>query len=191
LPILENPKYEHFAQLVAGGANAAKAYLEAGYKTTAAQQCASRLLTNVQVQARVAELKREISERLKNSSIRSIDKRLDVLQDRWERMMAVILARAADPAYKNEPGGHTGLLVRKMKVLANGATVEDFSLDVALLRELREVETQAAKELGEGKKGVRSTDELVARLNAGRQRVADAAKKDKEHKTSSNLDASA
>jgi len=51
-------------------------------------------------------------------------------------------------------GGETGLLVRQPKLAANGTTVEEFAVDTALLREIRETERQAAKELGQWSESV-------------------------------------
>jgi hypothetical protein len=54
MPALENPRHEKFAQALAKGMSAADAYTDAGYKGD--RTAASRLSTNVNVQARVAEL---------------------------------------------------------------------------------------------------------------------------------------
>jgi phage terminase small subunit len=51
---LSNPRHERFAQELAKGKSATEAYSEAGYQESRAS--ASRLLTNANVQARVAEL---------------------------------------------------------------------------------------------------------------------------------------
>lgn len=61
MPILPNPKHEAFAQALAKGASAADAYAQAGYK--ASRSAASRLSTNVNIEARVAELVERISEK--------------------------------------------------------------------------------------------------------------------------------
>jgi hypothetical protein len=76
--------------------------------------------------------------------------RVDALQDRWERMRAVIDARADE--YADVPGGKTGLLVRQIKSIGfgqNNQTVEEYAVDTALLKELRAHEQQAAQELGQ------------------------------------------
>lgn len=54
MPVLPNAKHEKFAQALAKGASAADAYTQAGYK--ASRSAASRLSTNVNIEARVAEL---------------------------------------------------------------------------------------------------------------------------------------
>lgn len=54
MPILANAKHEMFAQGLAKGLSASDAYEAAGYK--ASRSAASRLSTNVNIEARVAEL---------------------------------------------------------------------------------------------------------------------------------------
>lgn len=62
MPMLHNPKHELFAQYVATspktGWSQGRCYTEAGFKTEdrSADACAARLLTNANVQARIAEL---------------------------------------------------------------------------------------------------------------------------------------
>jgi phage terminase small subunit len=55
MPVLDNSRHEKFAQGLAQGMSAAEAYRLAGYNGD--RTAASRLSTNVNVQARVAELK--------------------------------------------------------------------------------------------------------------------------------------
>jgi hypothetical protein len=79
-------------------------------------------------------------------------RRVQAQDDRWRRMQAVIDARAGDPELSAAPGGDTGLLVRQQKALGGGdnfQVVEEFAVDTGLLRELRELEKQAAQELGQ------------------------------------------
>jgi phage terminase small subunit len=54
MPILSNARHERFAQALAAGKTADEAYQQAGYKQS--RPAASRLSTNVNVKARVAEL---------------------------------------------------------------------------------------------------------------------------------------
>jgi phage terminase small subunit len=54
MPPIPNTRHEAFAQALAKGKSAAEAYTEAGYKGD--RTAASRLSTNVNVKARVAEL---------------------------------------------------------------------------------------------------------------------------------------
>lgn len=61
MPILPNPRHESFAQALAKGNSASEAYIAAGYKDS--RSAASRLSTNVNIVARVAELQGEAAER--------------------------------------------------------------------------------------------------------------------------------
>lgn len=84
--------------------------------------------------------------------IAKLRNRMQRLNRRWEKGHEVIEARAADPAMQNVPGGPTGLLVRTYKQIGVGRdaeTVEEYAVDTATLRELREMEKQAAQELGQ------------------------------------------
>lgn len=61
MAVLSNSKHEAFAQSIAKGLSASDAYVAAGYKTS--RSAASRLSTNVNVEARVAELAAKSAER--------------------------------------------------------------------------------------------------------------------------------
>lgn len=56
MAMLENPKHEQFAVLVAGGMTATEAYVRAGYSRKTAQKNAARFTANEGIKARVAEL---------------------------------------------------------------------------------------------------------------------------------------
>jgi hypothetical protein len=74
-------------------------------------------------------------------------KRVEVLNDIWQRGRRLIEARAQEHA--DVPGGDTGLLVRQVKLSARGDEVEEYAVDTGLLKELREHAKQAAQELGQ------------------------------------------
>src|ERR1017187_7028382 len=61
MAVLDNSKHEHFAQLVAKGVSATKAYTSAGYSDKGAQPSAARLLLNAMVRARLRELQEKLS----------------------------------------------------------------------------------------------------------------------------------
>jgi phage terminase small subunit len=63
MPLLSNSRHERFAHGLASGKNATEAYKDAGYKGD--RTAASRLATNVNVQARVQELQAVAAERTK------------------------------------------------------------------------------------------------------------------------------
>ena len=71
-------------------------------------------------------------------------KRLDA---DWQRMQRVIEMRSADTE-RDVIGAETGLLVRKEKETKFGTQIE-YSVDTALLAEIRATEKQAAEELGQ------------------------------------------
>lgn len=62
--MLPNIRHERFAQLIAQGKPASRAYIEAGYKArgNAAESAAARLFRNVQVQQRLAEIAAEMEQ---------------------------------------------------------------------------------------------------------------------------------
>lgn len=98
--------------------------------------------------ARVQELLGELEDIAVRYAVGRRARRVRWLNDRVERLHAVIRERAADPTVQEVPGGATGLLVRDVKAIG-GAAVELFAVDTGLLRELREHERQAAQELGQ------------------------------------------
>lgn len=61
MPVLSNPRHESFAQALAKGKSAAEAYTNAGYKQS--RSAASRLSTNVNIEARVAELQGRVAKK--------------------------------------------------------------------------------------------------------------------------------
>jgi phage terminase small subunit len=63
MPVLKNPKWEAFATGYAGGLSATDAYIGAGYSPNGAGQAGHRLLNNVEIKARIAELQGRTAER--------------------------------------------------------------------------------------------------------------------------------
>jgi hypothetical protein len=102
--------------------------------------------------ARVAELVKAFGDRCANIAIAKRHRRIADYDERKRRMVALIRARANDPEHRVAVGGDTGLLVRTIKQIGGGETaekVEEFHVDAALLKELRELEKQAAQDLGQ------------------------------------------
>jgi hypothetical protein len=97
---------------------------------------------------RVREIIAAIGAPAQRRAIGKRARRLAKLEDRWMRLLRVIEERAADPAMKDVPGGTTGLLVKRVRRTKAGV-VEEYAVDVALLKELRETERQAAIEAGQ------------------------------------------
>jgi len=93
---LSNTRHERFAVLVAGGATAGAAYLQVWPEAKGARQSASRLLTNANVQARIATLRGEIATNLLQSTIRDKQNRLQALQNRCQLLHQLREIRAAE-----------------------------------------------------------------------------------------------
>lgn len=107
---------------------------------------------NPEFSAQVEEYVSEIKTAIRRRGIAVLERRVGFLQNRHDKMCRVIEARAADPEMKKAAGGDTGLLVRRYKSVGSGANaeiVEEFEVDTGILKELREHEQQAAKELGQ------------------------------------------
>ena len=150
---LQNARHELFAQLIASGKPITDAYISAGYQVNSARTGAFRVANSVAVKTRVSQLKSIAASHAVESIAQPIaleiadrNARLAALQDRWQRMRALIDARAED--MRDVPGGQTGLLVEAKKPTKYGDVVE-YQADTALLREMRETEKQAAIEVGQ------------------------------------------
>jgi hypothetical protein len=102
--------------------------------------------------AKVAELAKDMGDRAARYAIARKTRRVAGLDDRRNRLLAVIEGRSADPSLASVPGGQTGLIVRTVKSIGGGDNareVQEYAVDTALLKELREVEKLAAQELGQ------------------------------------------
>lgn len=109
-----------------------------------------RWAAHADFRARVKRRSEEIGDAATRYAIARRLRRIKGYDDRRERMLRLIAERAA--AHTDAPGGSTGLLVRTVKVVGGGENaerVEEYELDAALLRELRELEKQAAIEAGQ------------------------------------------
>jgi hypothetical protein len=102
--------------------------------------------------ARVRETVEKAGEEMARHAIALKNRRLRAYDRRWRALHEIIAERAADPAMQGVPGGRTGLLVRRVKVIGAGESareVEEYEVDTALLKELRELEKQVAVEAGQ------------------------------------------
>jgi hypothetical protein len=153
MPALKNIRHERFAQNVVSGLSLSTAYIAAGYKEAGASANAARLIRNPTVSSRIDELQNEIAAKFRRSReerLSSLQQRMDGYNERRQKLLAIIGERAM--AGWNAPGASTGLLTREVKSIGAGKTfkeIEEFRVDIPLLRELRELEKQAAIELGQ------------------------------------------
>jgi hypothetical protein len=119
MPVLDNARHERFAQALAKGMSATDAYTKAGYSGD--RTAASRLSTNVNVQARLLELKTKSAEKTV-LTVASITDRLLKIADKGEAsdeasMLTVARASLMDAAKLN------GLVIDKS--LSAQTSVED------------------------------------------------------------------
>ena len=173
MPVLTKSRWEAFASGIATGLKPTDAYISAGYESKspkATEVSARRLLRNASIANRITEVSSEIATIRKREFVRLVSReiserqnRIDALQDRWERLRAVITARAADPELRKVPGGETGLLtITKYKAETYFGTdpktgeqvrmtrlVPEYAVDTGLLHETRAHEEQAARECGQ------------------------------------------
>lgn len=111
--------------------------------------------------------------------------RLSSKQQRWRKLQCIIDARAADPSHARAPGGGTGLLVRHQKMLGSGdnaTLVEEFEVDTGLLKEMRDLETESAKECGQWTEKRELTGAGGGPIQVSLEMVLTARKKVEEHR---------
>jgi len=104
---LANSKHEHFAQAIAKGVSASKAYVSAGYSPKGAKQSAARMRTNADLRSRIRELQATLAAGVVDVEIRKRSARVQVLQKRLDRMLALSAARALE--YADNLQGATGV----------------------------------------------------------------------------------
>jgi hypothetical protein len=145
---------------------------ETDEQIAAAAGVSRRTLANWKVHpdfaARVDQHRAEFHDQARRRGIALVANRVAALDDRWRRLRRVIAERAADPAMRGVPGGTTGLLVRDVRAVGRGEEarpVDVYRLDIGLLRELRELEKQAAVEVGDWNE--RRDDDDLRHLSTG------------------------
>lgn len=118
MPALKNTRHERFAQELAKGKSQAEAYRLAGYDGTAPamEASASRLVRNVKVSARLAELQNKAAERTE-ITVAAITERLLAIATKAEKsgdasMLQAARASLMDAAKLN------GLVVDKAELAA-------------------------------------------------------------------------
>lgn len=99
--------------------------------------------------ARVDEISRAFAEVVLKRGIARKAYRVNTLANVHSRLLTVMEERAADPSLADIPGGKTGLVVRKAVVSAGALVGYEYAVDTGLLKELRGIQEQAAKELGQ------------------------------------------
>jgi hypothetical protein len=153
MSVLTNSKHEHFAQAVAKGVSATKAYVAAGYSAKGAAQSAARMLTNADICSRLAELHLTLAAGTIALEISSRNARVQALQDRWDRMRTGLnlLLTERGAVMSETAGGASGLLMVDYKGKESMPVYRVDTGVVSLMTELRAHERQAAEELEQWK----------------------------------------
>lgn len=120
--------------------------------------------------ARVQVLTAELADRARHHGIARRERRLAVLQETHNKLLQVIEERAADPGLADVPGGKTGLVLRKPVVFGAKVVGFEYAVDTGTIRELRAVQDQAAKELGQiversEHRVIRTLDDILRELS--------------------------
>lgn len=112
----------------------------------------ARWKAHPEFQARVDVMVADLARRAQRYAIARVERRVQAQNERWEKMRQVIADRATDADMRDVAGGPTGLLVRTYKTVGRGEDFQvlpEFAVDAGLLREMRELELQVARELGQ------------------------------------------
>ena len=102
--------------------------------------------------ARLEETIAEIRLRMTERAIARKEHRINTYNDLMFRVMDVFDARAADTSMAMIPGGDTGLLVRRFKMIGSGENateVQEYDIDTPSVKALLDTMKQAAIEVGE------------------------------------------
>lgn len=102
--------------------------------------------------ARIAQLQQRIKDKLETLLISQKFYRQLTLQEQLLSLQQIKDARAAKLNVPAEEGGESGLMVRRLRMIGSGenaTTVEEFVVDTAFAKEVRETLKQAAQEAGQ------------------------------------------
>ncbi len=155
------PQQERFCVLVASGETQANAYIQAGYKCTVknAGRAAGNLLAKPYIQARIATLSAE-SNKVKQEQVEAwvnnpeiVDAtsrigRVNELVERRKKLIRFTEERGRHPDMFDVPGGRTGYIGIQWKELGK-QLIKTYYADVELSKEMRAIDEQIAKELGQ------------------------------------------
>jgi predicted transcriptional regulator len=123
--------------------------------------CVAQWKQKPEFQERMKENFKEFRQRVMSEGIADRINRIKRLNLRWNQLNSVFEKRAKDPFFKDSvPGWDTGLMTHEQKSIGSGdlATVIDvYRVDVATIKEEREIAKQAAQELGQWEEKTRHT----------------------------------
>ncbi len=118
-------------------------------------------------QAKIEELQKRMGNIIHRRGIARKTRRLAVMDRRYEGMQQIMRERAAAQEMQDVPGGKSGQLVHTIKSVGGGENaqvVDEYEFDAALAKEMRELEKQAAVEVGqwEEKRDITSGGKRIA-----------------------------
>ena len=130
--MLKNPKHEHFVHMLAKGEKAETAYIIAGFSKNGAIQGASRLLKNVEILARLAQLKVAVIEKVAEKL--AIDKY-------WvmEQLIEIVAMGKSTELILDKDGGNTGEV--KQNLAAANKALELIGKELAMFVDRKEIKT--------------------------------------------------
>lgn len=102
--------------------------------------------------AKVQEHAQKLIQRAREYGISSVLNRVALADQLRAGLVQTVMERAKDPEVASAPGGRTGLVVKQLKMIGfgeNAEQVEQYSVDVAVIREIRALHQDVAKELGQ------------------------------------------
>ena len=144
---LPNPKWEIFARQVAKGKEPSSAWVAAGYQSSFARQGAEKLLTRVEIQDRIHMLRGHPSKCTVKPEITNRAARIEALQDRWERMKHLILARQAGGQAQLRYAEYEYGLVKSQKESLEALVAAGRDLDPKELKAAEEAQTEAFRRI--------------------------------------------
>jgi hypothetical protein len=118
---------------------------------------------------RIAEHTAALQATMLRHAVAKRHKRLATLDRLHTKALGVIESRA-DEMDGEAPGAETGLLVKTFKQIGQGPgaqMVTEYAVDTALMREIRAIEEQAAKELGQWEEKQAVTGSVAVRRYIG------------------------
>ena len=121
---------------------------------------------------RVQAIVAEYAKRALKHGIARRERRMGVLNELHNKLLQVIDERAKSEEMAAVPGGRTGIVTKTVKGVGKGEdfrTVEEYRVDTASIAEIRDIQKQAAEELGQWIKRTESLD-----LNQLFERMTDA-----------------
>ena len=121
--------------------------------------------------ARVQAIVEAYAKRALKHGISRRERRVGVLNDLHNKMLQVIDERAKSKDMAAVPGGKTGIVTKTLKGIGKGEdfqAIEEYRVDTGIIGEIRDVQKQAAEELGQW---IRRTENLD--LNQLFERMSD------------------